>query len=174
MEEKDLNIAFMENDKFIPEICKLIDKGHFVTIRARGYSMRPFIEHNRDELVFGPIERPIVVGDVVLAEVNPGVFVCHRVDAIGESRIRLRGDGNIYGTELCNRTDVKAILIGITRLGKNYTLESSRVWKLYSWIWVRLLPFRRHTLMLYKLLWLRQIPNRVRRIIKVFFVCKTK
>lgn len=161
----DLNVAMMQNDKFIPEICKLIDKGHQVTIRARGYSMRPFIEHNRDELVFGPVTRPVVVGDVVLAEINPGQYVCHRVDAVGDCRLRLRGDGNIYGTEICQRENVCAMLDGVIRFGKQYNLETSRTWKVYSWLWVRLLPVRRHLLAVYRVLWLHQIPNKIRRMV---------
>ena len=163
VEYKDLNIAFMQNDEFIPEVCKLIDMGHQVTIRARGYSMRPFIEHNRDELVFGQIKRPIVVGDVVLAEVAPGRFVCHRVDAVGDKRIRLRGDGNIYGTEICRREDVRAMLDAIIRKGTQWNLETSRVWHIYSWLWVRLLGVRKHLLAIYRIFWMHQLPRRISR-----------
>ncbi len=165
VEYVDLNIAMMQNDKFIPELCKLINKNHQVTIRARGYSMRPFIEHNRDELVFGPVTRPVVVGDVVLAEITPGKYVCHRVDAVGDERIRLRGDGNLYGTEICRREDVCAMLDAVIRYGKQYDLATSRVWKIYSWWWVRLLPMRRHFLALYRLFWLHQLPKGIRRMI---------
>lgn len=165
MEYKDLNIALMQNDQFIPEVVKLINMGHQVTIRARGYSMRPFIEHNRDELVFGPVTRPVVVGDVVLAEITPGHFVCHRVDAVGDKRIRLRGDGNIYGTEICNRENVCAMLDAVIRKGKQWNLETSRVWKVYSWLWVRLLNVRHPLLTIYRIFWMHQIPNKIRKII---------
>ncbi|MCR5312372.1 MAG: S24/S26 family peptidase [Bacteroidaceae bacterium] len=165
MIETDINVAFMQNDVFIPELLKLVNAGHQVTIRARGYSMRPFIEHNRDDLVLGKLTRPVRVGDVVLAEISKGVYVCHRVDAAGDTRLRLRGDGNIGTTELCNREDVRAMLDSVVRLGKTYDLATSKTWKVYSWIWVRLIPARRFFLILYRLFWLHQIPNNIRRMV---------
>ena len=35
------------NADFIPEIIKLLDEGHTVTLLLRGYSMRPFLEDTR-------------------------------------------------------------------------------------------------------------------------------
>jgi len=163
--EEILKTSF-ENDKFLPPLIALLDRGHQFTIVARGNSMRPFIEHDRDELIFGPVTRQVEVGDVVLAEVTPGHYVCHRVDAAGDKRLRLRGDGNLYGTEVCNREDVRAMLDGIIRLGKTYELATSRTWKVYSWWWVRLLPVRRHALAFYRVFWLHQVPNRIKRPIK--------
>lgn len=161
--EEEKGVAFMQNELFIPELLKLIAVGHQVTIRARGYSMRPFVEHNRDELVFGPVTRPVRVGDVVLAEITPGHYVCHRVDAAGDTRLRLRGDGNIYGTEVCRREDVRAMLDAVVRKGHTYTLATSRAWHIYSWWWVRLLPARSHLLAIYRLLWFHQLPGFIRR-----------
>lgn len=47
------NITIVEkqfpNDKFLPEVVRLLDEGHTVTLRLRGYSMRPFLENNRDK-----------------------------------------------------------------------------------------------------------------------------
>lgn len=36
------------NAILIPEIIRLLDEGHTVTLRLRGYSMRPFLEDDRD------------------------------------------------------------------------------------------------------------------------------
>lgn len=47
------NIAIVEkqfpNDKFLPEVVRLLDEGYTVTLRLKGYSMRPFLENNRDK-----------------------------------------------------------------------------------------------------------------------------
>ena len=37
------------NAILIPEIVKLLDEGHTVTLRLKGYSMRPFLEDGRDK-----------------------------------------------------------------------------------------------------------------------------
>jgi hypothetical protein len=121
--------------------------------------MRPFIEDGRDKLVLGRADS-IAEGDVVLAEVSEGCFVCHRVDKVAGGMVTMRGDGNVVGTEVFPEEKVRAKLIQVIRNGKTYTLTTSRAWKLYSAIWPRLLPVRRYLLAFYRLFWLRQMPNK--------------
>lgn len=149
----------VENNIFLPQVVQLIQEGHKATIIARGNSMRPFIEDNRDKLVFGKVDR-LMVGDVVLAEVEDGHFVCHRIEAIKDGMVTMRGDGNVEGTEVFPEVNVRAKLLQVMRKGKTYTLTNSRVWKCYSAVWPKLLPMRRYLLALYRLLWLHQLPRR--------------
>jgi hypothetical protein len=121
--------------------------------------MRPFIEDGRDKLVLGRADS-IAEGDVVLAEVSEGCFVCHRVDKVAGGMVTMRGDGNVVGTEVFPEEKVRAKLIQVIRNGKTYTLTTSRAWKLYSAIWPRLLPVRRYLLAFYRLFWLHQMPNK--------------
>ena len=154
----------LPNELFLPQVCELINEGHTVSICAKGYSMRPFIENNRDVAVLGGTNI-YKVGDVVLAEITPGHFVLHRIDAINGDTIRLRGDGNYPSTETCKITDLRAIMRAVERKGKTWSTDG-KVWRTYSWIWTRLLPIRRYLLAIYRLLWLHQIPNRIKRLIK--------
>lgn len=149
----------VENRVFLPQVVQLIENGHTATIVARGNSMRPFIEDGRDKLVLGRADS-IAEGDVVLAEVSEGCFVCHRVDKVAGGMVTMRGDGNVVGTEVFPEEKVRAKLIQVIRNGKTYTLTTSRAWKLYSAIWPRLLPVRRYLLAFYRLFWLRQMPNK--------------
>ena len=50
------------NAILLPEIVKLMDEGHTVTIRLRGFSMRPFLEDNRDKALLTKAINP-KVGD---------------------------------------------------------------------------------------------------------------
>ena len=61
----------IENSVLFPEIFKLLEEGHTVTLGLKGFSMRPFLENNRDKavLVKGDGLRK---GEPVLAEVAPG------------------------------------------------------------------------------------------------------
>ena len=152
----------MENSLFIPQVVELIGEGHMVTILARGNSMRPFIEDGRDELVLGQVDK-LAVGDVVLAEIRKGLFVCHRVEKLENGIVTMRGDGNVEGTETFPADKVRAKLIKINRKGKTYNLQTSRLWRIYSAVWPRLFPVRRYLLALYRLLWLGQIPQRFKR-----------
>ena len=149
------------NEALLPEIIKLLDEGHTVTIRLRGFSMRPFLEDNRDTAL---IKRAtdIRLYDPVLAEVMPGRYVLHRIVSINGDKVVLRGDGNL-GTEECHLSDVKGSVIGFYRKG---SLKMDRVdgwkWRLYSWVWVRLLPVRRYLLFAFH----PHIPKRFYRMLK--------
>lgn len=157
-------IVELDNAIFLPYVCKLIDEGHTVSIRARGYSMRPFVENDRDVLVLGKADE-FKVGDVALAEVEKGHFILHRIDAIKGDKVRLRGDGNYPGVEYCRLQDLRAIMVQVERKGRTWDV-SGRVWRLYSKWWVKLLPIRRYLLALYKLLWLHELPTKIVRIFK--------
>ena len=154
----------LPNAEFLPHVCELVEQGEKVMIRAKGNSMRPFLESGRDIAILSKITGP-KVGDVVLAEIAPKHYVLHRIDKINDNQITLRGDGNVRGVELCKAADLRAIAIGFVRNGKNWTTKN-RIWKAYSQIWPRLLPFRRILLATYRLLWLRQLPQRITNLLR--------
>lgn len=139
----------LRNELFLPELIELIGEGHTVTITARGNSMNPFIRNNRDKLVFSAFTE-VKTGDVVLAEISQGTYVCHRIVSIDGDMITLRGDGNTVGTEQCPFSSVRAILTAVVRGGKTYDISTSRTWKTYSWLWMHLLPLRRYLLAVYR------------------------
>lgn len=176
-----MKVIQLSNAEFLPHVTGLVAEGHDVSIRAKGQSMRPFIESERDIAVLSK-EEAFEVGDVVLAEIDPGHYVLHRIDKIedangkvvkgktkdADAKVTLRGDGNVPnpvngGVEHCELRDIHALCSQVVRKGKTWDLRTSRFWKVYSWTWPRLLPARRYLLALYKLLWLRQLPYRWQR-----------
>ena len=144
----------LSNAEFLPEIVKLMDEGHTVTLRLRGFSMRPFLEDNRDKALMTKATNP-KVGDPVLAEIEPKHFVLHRIIAIDGDNVTLRGDGNL-GNEYCTLDDVKGAVIGFYRKGRT-TLDRTDGWKwrTYSFFWTRLYPVRRYLLAFYRRIWLK-------------------
>ena len=147
MQQDHLEIKEVQfpNATFLPEIVKLMEEGHTVTLRLKGFSMRPFLEDNRDKAL---LTKPLNVktGDPVLAEIAPGHFVLHRIVAIDGQKVTLRGDGNL-GTESCRIEDIRALATAFFRKGRNEP-DSVKGWKwrIYSWWWMRLLPIRRYLL----------------------------
>ncbi len=141
------------NAEFLPEVVKMLNEGHTVTLRLRGYSMRPFLENDRDKaLLVKPSN--IKVGDPVLAEIAPRHFVLHRIDKIEGDNIILRGDGNL-GVEHCKKENIVGAVIGFYRKGrKKMDKTDSRKWKLYSFLWTKLLPIRRYLLGVYRRIWI--------------------
>lgn len=140
-----------DNRVFIPEIIRILEEGHTVTIGLRGYSMRPFLEDRRDKALLRKATK-IEKDDVVLAEIAPKRFALHRVISIDGDNVTLRGDGNI-AVEHCKRSDIHGFAVGFYRKGSS-RLESTsgRKWRIYSFIWTRLLPIRRYLLFAYKIL----------------------
>ncbi|MCI1415495.1 MAG: S24/S26 family peptidase [Prevotella sp.] len=141
------------NALLIPEIAKMLEEGHTVTLGLKGFSMRPFLEDGRDTVL---LTRPDHVhkGDTVLAEITPGQYVLHRIIRIKRQEVVLRGDGNI-GTERCTLHDIKGFAQGFYRKGRNRPDRTNGLkWKLYSNIWCTLFPVRRYLLAVYRRLWI--------------------
>lgn len=142
------------NEILLPMVVSDLEKGKTVTINLRGYSMRPFLENDRDKALLTLAKDP-QVGDAVLAEISPKKYVLHRIIAIDGDDVTLRGDGNL-GVEHCKIVDVKAKALGFYRKGRD-TLDSTdgKKWKIYSWFWTRLYPIRRYLLAFYRRIWLK-------------------
>ncbi len=141
------------NSLLLPEIVKILNEGHSVTLLLRGYSMRPFLEDGRDKALL-TLAHDVQVGDAVLAEITPKHFVLHRIIKIERNIVTLRGDGNL-GIETCKLEDVKASVIGFYRKGrKKIDKTDGKKWKIYSTIWTRLFPFRRYLLAAYRRIWI--------------------
>ena len=142
------------NAELLPEVIRLMDEGHTVTINLRGFSMRPFLENDRDKALLTKAKE-IHKGDVVLAETAPKHYVLHRIINIDGDHITLRGDGNLL-EEHCRREDVKGFAIGFYRKGrKTIDKTNSFKWLLYSRLWTSLYPIRRYLLAAYRHIWLR-------------------
>jgi len=164
----------LANDEFLTHVSQLVGEGKKVSIRLKGNSMCPFLHSGRDVATLQRAEE-FRVGDVVLAELAKGKFVLHRIDALwldgarvkrldaaAEGRVVLRGDGNVGVTESCLVADLRAKATEFVRDGRRFSVEGT-IWRLYSCLWVALLPLRRYLLSSYRLLAFGQLPGFFRR-----------
>ena len=153
-EDIKMNEVQFPNAILLPEIVKMLNEGHTVTLRLKGFSMRPFLEDGRDKALLTKPVNP-KVGDPVLAEVGPKHFVLHRIISIQGDDVVLRGDGNL-GTEQCKLKDVQGAVIGFYRKGREALDRTDGLkWRIYSWFWTRLFPIRRYLLAFYRRIWLK-------------------
>lgn len=144
----------MENSVLFPIVISELEKGHTATINLKGYSMRPFLETERDMALLISPQSP-KVGDPVLAEVMPRHYVLHRIIAIDGDAVTLLGDGNLR-PEHCTLGDIRASVVGFYRKGrKELDRTDGWKWKTYSWVWMRLRPIRRYLLAFYRRIWLK-------------------
>lgn len=163
MQQNNLQIKEVQfaNAVLLPEIVKMIEEGHTVTLRLRGFSMRPFLEDNRDKAL---LTKPLNVktGDPVLAEIAPEHFVLHRIVAIDGQKVTLRGDGNL-SDEHCQLSDIRASVVGFYRKGRTKLDRTDGTkWRVYSWLWMHLYPIRRYLLAFYRRIWLKLFPVHIK------------
>ena len=140
----------IENHLLMQEIKKLFCSGkESVTFVVRGYSMRPFLEHERDKVVLAPPRTP-QTGDVVLAEFAKEKYALHRVIKIEKERFVMRGDGNPLGmTETFTEQQIIGVAKAFIRKGKTVS-TCGLLWKTYSYTWNLLKPMRRIILAIHR------------------------
>lgn len=137
--------------RMLPLVCEYVSKGKTVVLPLRGYSMRPYLEDDRDKALLAPVPATLHIGDVILAHLRCNdSYALHRITHIDGDTIVMCGDGN-YTPEVLQRSDVKAIAKGFYRKGST-KLDSveSRRYILYWKIWVKLKPIRRYLLFVWR------------------------
>ena len=140
------------NEILIPKVKEVVDRGATATLRVKGHSMRIFLSNGRDLVTLVAPEREnLRVGDVVLAEIQPKVYVLHRIVQRTQDQLTLMGDGNVGTTEACTINDVIGIVTLFYRKGRTKPDSvNGWKWKTYSRIWLTLTPFRRYILAIHR------------------------
>lgn len=148
----------VRNDEFLPLAVSYLETKKSVKIPLKGYSMRPFLESDRDTAVLIKPHAPVLY-EPVLVEVdfmNPKTekyekkWILHRIIGISGDHLTLLGDGNLR-PEHCKVSDIRASIKGFYRKGSNeIDLISGKKWKIYSFFWIRLRPIRRYLLFIHR------------------------
>ena len=128
------------NEIMLAEVGTLLGEGRDVSLTPRGNSMLPFIVGGKDSVTLRKLDT-IKVGDIVLAHLSDTRYVLHRVISTDGDVITMMGDGNIAGTERCNKSDILGTVITIN--GKD---PAKGV------IWGKLKPIRKYLLAFYWIL----------------------
>lgn len=136
-----------DNRTLIADVQKRINNGQQVRMTVKGRSMRPFIEDGRDKVLMEACN-DYHVGDVVLADTREKGYVIHRLTKmdVATGQCELRGDGNL-DLEHCTLDDMVAKIVMFYRKANEQPCSVyGRKWKIYSWLWMHLLPVRRYLL----------------------------
>lgn len=126
----------------------MIRQGHTVTIHVKGFSMRPFLEHQRDKVLLEAAGE-LHVGDAVLAEITPGHYVLHRIISMNGEELVLQGDGNVRGVEHCTVADVAGVVTRYIRPNRTIDAGDRHLCRRVR-LWGELRPVRRYLLFVYK------------------------
>ena len=137
------------DETIIEEVIRLVDDGISVTLPVNGHSMLPFIVGGKESVILQKPEQP-KTGDVVLAWVEEGRYVVHRIIGINGEDVMLMGDGNLTGTEHCTVGDIKAVATHVVSADEKRHYLYSR-WRMSAVrLWLRLRPVRRYLLAIYR------------------------
>ena len=139
----------MSDDTIIEEAIRLVGEGVCVTLPVNGHSMLPFIIGGQESVI---LQKPVQSknGDVVLAWVNDGRYVVHRIIAIEGDAVTLMGDGNLSGTEHCALKDVKAKVTHVVGADEKPHDLYCRWRRVAARLWWHLRPVRRYLLAIYR------------------------
>lgn len=128
----------------IYEIEPLLKAGACIQIYPQGYSMYPFIDPRRDEVVLAGIEEGSALrrGDVVLYRRENGMLVLHRIYKIGQDGLYLLGDHQTAIEGPVRREQVKGKMTGMVRDGR-YMDVGNPGYRMLSVVWLWIRPVRR-------------------------------
>ena len=133
----------LPDEVMMESVADLLAEGREVRFTPKGVSMRPFIEGGRDSVILRKND-VVEVGDIVLAKLKDGRFVMHRIIAKSGDNLTLMGDGNLQGTESAMVCSVLGTAVGIVKPnGKRVRTKKGR-------LWLKMLPFRKRLLWIYR------------------------
>lgn len=130
-----------------PVIEETLLSGGRVKLIAAGRSMEPVIVNGQDVVIIVKAQNPLKKDDIVLFKRNNGNLVLHRIIALDDNRVTLRGDSQ-WTTETVDKSRVMGILEAIERNGKIIPAES--------------IYFKKYNVILPAVRWNRRIINSIK------------
>lgn len=152
-----LSTIKIPNDEYFAEVGRLTEQGREVEINVVGHSMEPFIEGFRDTVRLVRCHNARK-GDFILALTTANRYVAHRVIKVEGEKVTMRGDGNVYGTEISTQRDIVGKVTHYRPMGSRqfrplYTWR----WRVYSLLWPANPLLRRCALAFHHHIWLRAL-----------------
>lgn len=123
-------------------IKEILDKTGTYTGLTSGCSMEPLIHHKKDNIIVVRNEGKLKKYDVPVYVTPSGKYIMHRIVKVCDDHYVIVGD-NMLTREYVTDDMICGVLVGFYKNGKRYIdCKNSRLYKLYSKIWVALLPIR--------------------------------
>ena len=131
---------------FFDFAAQILSRGNGLRVRARGWSMYPFIRHG-DVIEVEPVEASAVrVGDVIFCRDEVDRFVTHRVVKRGKAHSQgalvTKGDWTSRADPLVHPEQVLGRVVAIERGAKRIRLNT-RMQRLTQVLWARISPYSR-------------------------------
>lgn len=123
-----------------------IESGKKAIITVTGNSMKPFLKHERDQVILEKADpENLKKGDVVLYVRKDGQFVLHRICKKEQNKFTFLGDAQIIKEYNIEEKQIKAKAVGFIRKGKKQDCNSFK-YNVYKSFWTMTFPFRWFTI----------------------------
>ena len=138
----------LKNEEMFPEVSKMLEDGHKVTIPVKGVSMLPTIVGERDLVVLEK-SQSYSKDDIVLFCLG-GRWIRHRVIKADGDHFIIRGDGVLSNVEKCTAAHIRGRVITILKKGRK-PVNPYGGWQIFKIrVWNLLRPMRRYLLYIYR------------------------
>lgn len=123
-------------------MVEILNKTGIYSGLTSGTSMEPLIHHQRDTIIVIRCNGRLKKYDIPVYKGKNGKMIMHRIVKVCDDHYVIYGDNTNY-TEIVTDDMIAGRLSGFYKNGKKYIdLEKNRLYKLYSRIWVAILPLR--------------------------------
>lgn len=144
------HIRKVSPEELIPELLALLDQAESVPLTISGYSMTPFLLHQRDTVFLSKVTRPLKKGDMILYQRSNGRYVLHRICRVHPGCCDLVGDAQTEIETGIQPDQVLAIVSTVRRKGK-ILRKGDFWWDFFQGFWLRVIPLRPLILRTYSL-----------------------
>jgi len=143
------NKKIVSTNNLFPIIKESLYGGQKVKFTVSGYSMLPWIAHNRDQVLLARIdEKRLKLGDIILFQNYQDKYILHRIYKKEAEGYWTIGDASLYVDGLVHSDEIIGVVEKIYRKGKEIDCNSF-LWQLIFSAWRLLLPVRVYLLRLY-------------------------
>lgn len=123
-------------------IKEILDKTGTYTGLTMGSSMQPLIHQQKDNIIVVKNKGRLKKYDVPVYITSSGKYVMHRIIKVCDDHYVIVGD-NLLAKEYVTDDMICGVLVGFYKNGKHYVdCRKSVLYKIYSRLWVALLPVR--------------------------------
>ncbi len=139
----------IDTKEYLSVLKELVEEGQEVHLTISGYSMSPFLIHNRDVVFFQAPHRELRKGDIVFFQRENGQFIMHRIWKIKPDGYYIVGDNQTLIEGPVKRDQIFAIVTKVIRKGKKIQ-PGDFWWEFFEHVWIRIIPLRRMMVRLYR------------------------
>ena len=117
------------------ELKEVLAAGGRISLVVTGYSMRPFLKHERDVVYLRTWEKKdLRRGQILLFQRTKGEFVLHRIRRVrSNGKLVMNGDGQTWCETISNE-QIVATVDAVNRKGQHICSKSFQ-FRLWNWLW---------------------------------------